>query len=130
MSTEDNKAIVRRLFDEAWNQGNLDVVDELVAPDYVLHAYSEDEAFGTGAEGLKKLMSSRRRWLPGTQITIEDQIAEGDKVVTRYTSQVTPTATTKGIWIDRIAGDKVVEAWVDWDRLGLLRQLGMVTTTG
>ena len=130
MSPDANKAIVRRLFDEAWNQGNLAVVDELVAPDYKLHAYSEDEAYGSGAEGLKQLMRSSRTWLPEAQITIEDQIAEGDKVVTRYTSQVTPTATTKGIWIDRIAGGKVVEAWVDWDRLGLFRQRGLVTTNG
>ena len=127
MSTEQNKAIVRRLFEEAWGQGNLKVVDELVAPDYVLHAYSEDEAFGRGAEGLTQLISSTRTWFPEGHLTIEDQIAEGDKVVTRYTSQVTPTATTKGIWIDRIAGGKVVEAWGDWDRLGLFSQLGMVT---
>ena len=130
MSPKENKAIARRLFDEAWGQGNLAVVDELVAPDYVLHAYSEDEEYGSGAEGLKQLISSSRAWLPEAQITIEDQIAEGDKVVTRYTTQVTPTATTKGIWIDRIAGEKVVEAWVDWDRRGLFRQLGMVTTNG
>ena len=130
MSPEKNKALVRRLFDEAWGQGNLAVVDELVAPDYVLHAYSEDEAFGRGAEGLRQLISSTQTWFPEGHLTIEDQIAEGDKVVTRYTSQVTPTATTKGIWIDRIAGGKVVEAWGDWDRLGLFSQLGMVTRNG
>ncbi len=96
----------------------------------MLHAYSEDEAFGSGAEGLKQLITASRAWFPEGHITIEDQIAEGDKVVTRYTSQLTPTATTKGIWIDRIAGDKIVEARVDWDRLGLFRQLGIVAANG
>lgn len=130
MSVEKNKALVQQLFDEAWNQGNLDIVDELVAPGYLLHAYSEDEAFGSGADGLKQLIASSRAWFPEGHITIEDQIAESDKVVTRWKSQNTSTATSKGIWIHRLDGDKIVEAWVDWDRLGLFRQLGMIADKG
>jgi predicted ester cyclase len=59
-------------------------------------------------------------------VTLEELIAEDDKVVNRYTAQITPSAATKGIWIDRIQNNKVVESWVDWDRLGLFRQLGII----
>jgi len=58
-------------------------------------------------------------------LTIEDLIAEGNKVVTRYTMRV-PAAMTTGIWIDRIQDNRVVESWVDWDRLGFFRQLGLI----
>jgi hypothetical protein len=61
-----------------------------------------------------------------SDVTIEELIAEDDKVVTRYMAQITLSAATKGIWIDWIQNNKVVESWVDWDRLGLFRQLGII----
>ena len=82
MSSEANKALVRRLFTKAWNKGNLALVDEMVASDYVLSAYPEDRAFGEGAEGLKRLIATNRAHVPDGQIMIEDQIAEGGKIVT------------------------------------------------
>ena len=126
MSEETNKAIVRRMWKEAWQENNFATIDELVATDYVLHAYPEDLAFGSGAEGLKQLITSWRTNFPESQMTIEALIAEGDRVVTRYTAQPTISTATTGIWIDHILEGKVVESWVDWDRLGLFQQLGII----
>ena len=125
MSEELNKSIVRRIWKEVWQEGNLAAIDELIDTDHILHAYPEDLAYGSGAEGFSKLVSTNRANLPDGQLTIDDLIAEDDKVVTRYTMRV-PTAMTTGLWIDRIQGDKVVESWVDWDRLGFFRQLGII----
>jgi predicted ester cyclase len=126
MSEENNKTIVRRIWEEVWQAGSLATIDELIDPNHVLHAYPEDLEYGSGAEGFKKLVSTNRANLPDGQLTIEDLIAEDDKVVTRYTLRM-PTAMTTGIWIDRIQGNKVVESWVDWDRLGFFRQLGILS---
>ena len=129
MSEENNKTIVRRIWEEGWQEGNLATIDALIDPDHVLHAYPEDLDYGTGVEGFKRLVStSRANWSDG-QLTIDDLIAEDDKVVTRYTLRMPtamPTAMTTGIWIDRIQDNKVVESWVDWDRLGFFRQLGII----
>jgi Predicted ester cyclase len=130
VSEEFNKLIVRRIWEEVWQAGNLAVIDELVDSNHLLHAYFEDLEYGSGAEGFKRLVSANRAWFPDGKLTIEDLIAEGDKVVTRYTAQMTPSAATKGIWIDQIRDNKVVESWVDWDRLGLFRQLGLIPPAG
>jgi|GEM_PF-1753367 len=131
MSEEFKKSIVRRrIWEEAWQEGNLAVIDELVDANHVIHAYSEDLAYGSGAEGLKRLIAVNRANLPNAQLTIEDLIAEGDKVVTRYTVHATLSVVTIGIWIDRIQGNHVVESWVDWDRLGFFRQLGLIPPAG
>ncbi len=114
----------------SWQAGDLATIDELVDVNHVLHAYGEDLAFGTGADGFKRLISSNRAWFPDAQLTIEDLIAEGDKVVTRYTARMTSSAVTTGIWIDRLAANQVVGSWVDWDRLGLFRQLGLIPALG
>jgi len=126
MSEETNKSIVRRMWKEAWQENNFATIDELVATNYVLHAYPEDLAFGSGAKGLKQLITSWRSNFPESQMTIEALIAEGDRVVTRYTARPTPSTVTTGIWIDHILDGKVVESWVDWDRLGLFQQLGII----
>ena len=126
MTEEFNKSIVRRIWKEVWQEGNLAVIDELVDANHVLYAYPEDLAYGSGAEGFKQLVSANRANLPDAQLTIEDLIAEGDKVVTRYSVRTASSATTTGIWIDRIQHNRVVESWVDWDRLGFFRQLGLI----
>jgi len=126
MTIESKKSIVLRIWKEIWRDGNFENIHELVDDDYMLHAYVEDLEYGSGAEGLKRLISTWQTNFPDSHMTIEELIAEGDKVVTRYTAQITPSAATKGIWIDRIQNNKVVESWVDWDRLGLFRQLGVI----
>ena len=80
MSTEENKVLLRRLFEEVWNQGNLAAVDELLAADYVLH---DPAMLIRGPEGFKAYVSAFRAAFPDIHATIEDQIAEEDKVAMR-----------------------------------------------
>ena len=139
MSTEDNKAVVRRGIEEVWNQKNVAIVDEIAAPDYVSH----NRAMTThGLEQYKQLVMMYFAAFPDLHLTIEDEIAEGDKVVTRVTARgthqgsfmgIAPTgkhAVVTGIVIDRFANGKTVEAWNNLDDLGLLQQLGVVPTMG
>ena len=140
MSTEENKAIVRRWMEECYNQGNLAVADELIAPDYVNHSAPLGQV--PGVEGEKQYATMIRSAYPDFHVAIEDQIAEGDKVVTRYTVRGThegefmgipPTdkqITVTGVHIHRIAGGKVVEGWSEFDQLGALQQLGVVPPMG
>jgi steroid delta-isomerase-like uncharacterized protein len=134
---EENKAVVRRFLEEIFNEGNLDAADELFAPDYVLHDPAVPEEV-RGPEGVKRYVSMYRSAYPDTHIAIEDQIAEGDKVVTRWTGQGThegelmgipPTGervTVAGIQFDRVSGGRIEETWVIYDALGMMQQLGVV----
>ena len=139
MSTEDNKAVIRRGIEEIWNQKNVAILDEIAAPDYISHS----PAITTrGLEQYKQLLMMYFTAFPDLNLTIEDQIAEGDKVVTRVTARGThqgsfmgipPTgkqAVVTGIAIDRFANSKSVEAWSNLDDLGLLQQLGVVPAPG
>jgi steroid delta-isomerase-like uncharacterized protein len=135
--SEQNKAVVRRLLEEVWNKGNLSVADELFAPNYITHDSSTPD-FGRGAESEKKRASLYRSAFPDLRLTIEDMIAEGDTVMTRWSTRAThkgdlsgiaPTGkqiTISGISFGRLAGGKIVEAWVNWDALGLMQQLGVI----
>jgi steroid delta-isomerase-like uncharacterized protein len=140
MSAEENKAITRRILDEAWSQGNLGVVDEFVDANYV---FRDPMAPGVqGTEGLKQLISMYRTGYPDLQFTIEDHLADGDKVITRWSCEGThkgelmgipatgKRTTTSGISITRFEGGKAVEEWVRWDALGWLQQLGVVPPMG
>jgi steroid delta-isomerase-like uncharacterized protein len=133
--SEQNKHISRRTYEEIWNNGNLGAADELIAGDFVGHS-PPDETHGP--EGIKKFATAMRNAFPDLHFTIENMIAEGDKVATLWTASGThrgefegipPTgtqATVQGITIDRIAGGKVVEGWTNWDALGLLQKLGAI----
>ncbi|MBI1885725.1 MAG: ester cyclase [Chloroflexi bacterium] len=133
--SEQNKALVRRLIEEVIGRGDFALIDELVAADYVGHS-STPETYSR--EGHKQFFAALRRAFPDLQITVEDQIAEGDKVVTRWTARGThegefagipPTgkrAVMTGIYIDRFADGKLVECWTKSDDLGLLQQLGVI----
>ena len=139
MSTEDNKALVRRLYEEVLNQGKLALIDELCAPEFVYHNASTTIQ---GREPYKQFLSIYLTASPDLHFTREDEVAEGDKVVSRYTTRGThlgpfmgipPTGkhvTVTGIAITRIANGKVVEEWANADELGLLQQLGVVPTPG
>jgi steroid delta-isomerase-like uncharacterized protein len=133
MSAE-NKAAVRRFIGQAFNAGDLAIVDELVAPDYVLHFTPEVR----GPEGMKQFVTEYRTAFPDYTCTIEDQVAEGDKVVTRWTVRGThegqlmgipPTGklvTMPGMVVDRLSNGRLVETWIQADALGMLQQLGVV----
>jgi predicted ester cyclase len=140
--SEANKAIVRRMIDEILNgQGNLDVADELFAPEYVGHnpASPQDTR---GPEGVKGFASMFRSAFPDVHFSVEDQVAEGDKVVTRWRGSgthrgdlfgIAPTgnrASFVGITINRIEGGKVAEEWQIFDALGMMQQLGAIPSPG
>lgn len=134
---EANKAISRRIIEKAFNEGALEVVDELVGPTYVNHDPSVPDDL-IGPEGTKQFITGYRAAFPDLRITIEEQLAERDVVATRWTATGTQTgellgigptgkqATVTGLTIDRVADGKLVESWNNWDTLGMLQQLGVV----
>lgn len=134
--SEANKTISRRLVEEAFNQGKYDVIEELVAPTFVNH----DPATGDkkGPEGTRELIEGYRSAFPDLKLTIEEQLAEGDLVATRWTAKgthkgelmgIAPTgkeSTVTGLTIDKIKDGKIIESWNNWDTLGMMRQLGVI----
>lgn len=136
--SEENKALVRRFVDEVYNEGNLGFIDEVLSPDWVEHDPNSPEGIGNGVEGARRFAAMYRSAFPDLQITVEDQVAEGDKVVTRWTARGThrgelmgvPPGGNRvevaGIGIDRIEGGRVVESWSNYDVLGLMQQIGAV----
>jgi steroid delta-isomerase-like uncharacterized protein len=132
---DENKAVVGRLVEEVWNRANYDLVDDLVAEEYVGHPSGV-----VGTDAYRKYYLDLRGAFPDLRFTVEDQIAEGDKVVTRWTCGGThqgpfaglqPTGrkgSIAGTSTHRLAGGKVVECWTNMDDLGLLQQLGAIPT--
>lgn len=122
MSVEANKALLRRYYQEVLNQGNLSAIDELFAPDLV--------------ESFKQAVTMSRSAFPDLRVTIEDQIAEGDRVATRWTAQgthkgpflgVPPTnkpVTVTAIHIHQVVDGRIVKLWEEINLLGVMQQLG------
>ena len=139
MSAEENKAKIRRIFEEAIEKGNLSVVDEIMASNYVFHMPGQDIK---GPEGFKEFVKMFRTAFPDMKATIEEQIAEGDKVANRETIRGTHkgdfmgvAATGKQVTFSSMVfvhfqGDKEVEAWGSPDMLGLFQQLGVTPPSG
>ena len=137
MSTEENKAVVRRFLEGIFSQGDPDVVDELAVPDFVVHDPSS-EAREVDVQGVKESITWSHSAFPNLRVTIEDQVAEGDKVATRWTVRGTHQGemmgaaatgnqvTFTGTQTDYISGGKIVESWSNWDTLGMLGQIGAV----
>ena len=135
MLTESILALARRSFDEIWNNGNFEAADELYSPDYVNHDPVSPEV-PPGPEGVKQLAKMYRRAFPDLRFAIDEMLASGDRVVTRWTGEGTHRgalrglpasgrqARVTGISIHRIAGGRIVETWVNWDTLGMMEQLG------
>lgn len=137
--TEANKAVEHRVFEEIWNQGALEVADEVFAPDAVLHGLTAGDLAGPAA--FKQVVAAYRAAIPDIHWTVDDQIAEGDTVVSRLTGTGTqqgalmgipPTGlkvTVTAIATVRIADGKVQESWNSWDAAGLMEQLGALPAT-
>ena len=135
--SEQNKTVVRRLVDELWNKGNLQVADEIIAPTYMHHDDSTPD-LGKGPEGEKKRVNLYRTAFHDLRLSIEDLVAEGETVVARWScrgvhkgdlSGIAPTGkqfAITGVTIIRFSNGKIVEGFVNWDALGLMRQLGVV----
>ncbi len=138
MSVEENKAIARRWYDEAFNKHRVAAIDELYAPDFVTH---DNPLVPEGnSAGAKQLFAGLFAAVPDMSVTVEDIIAEGDKVVARYTTRGTQQgelmsipATGKSftmtcIDILRFKDGKIAEHWVEADQLGMMQQLGVIPT--
>jgi predicted ester cyclase len=152
MSTEENKAIVRRMYEEVWTKGNVAAVDELFAPNYVNHFDSPANAsvpgrFQQSHEEIKHFIPQWRTTFPDLHSTVELQVAEGDLVATRVTARGTHQGEYRGLefkgisptgkqvtWtltsIDRIADGKIVESWLNEDAVSRLQQVGALPTPG
>lgn len=138
--SEENKAIARRVYDEYWNQNKAGVLDEIFAPDVVNHELPP--GLPPGVEGTKAYLGMFLSAFPDTEMTVNHQVAEGDTVVTLWTANgthtgdlmgVAPTGkqvTVTGIDVYRFAGGQVVEAWGEFDQMGLMQQLGVIPTPG
>jgi predicted ester cyclase len=140
--SEENKRLVRNFFEEVWNNKNLDLLDEVYSPDFVLHALWQNTSAGGaieahGIEPAKKVIGGWLAGFPDMTVTVDDQVAEGDRVGSRHTSTGTHTetfmgmaptgkkATITGMTITRIENGKMAEAWTAWDALGMFEQLGL-----
>jgi Predicted ester cyclase len=140
MTTEANKASARRMVDEVVNRGNLALIDELMAPDFVDHALPP--GVPPNREGVKTFFAMLRGAFPDLHATVDDVIAEGDKVVQRTTAHGTmkgefagmppsgKSATWQQIHILRFADGKEVEHWAVTDQLSMLQQLGFAEAPG
>ena len=134
MSAQDNKNLVRRLIEEVHMKGNIAILDEVVDSRAVYH--DAQPGFANDRESHKQQVAMFRAAFPDLQFTIEDLIADGDKVATRWTARgthegelmgIAPTGKpfrVSGITIDRINDGKVVEEWEQFEALSLLQQLG------
>ncbi len=131
---EQNKEIAYRFIEEVWNQGKLDALDDIVSNDIVIHVAGRDIK---GIENFKKFILGYRNAFPDIKFTIEEQIAQGDKVVERYTIRSTHQGELQGIPptgkqvkiasidITRFLDGKIVERWGEFDSIGMMMQLGM-----
>ncbi|HEY0738255.1 MAG TPA: ester cyclase [Herpetosiphonaceae bacterium] len=134
MSAEENKAKVRRYFEEALTNGDVSFIDDMVDPEEIVHGYDTDLDDG-GPEETKQFVAAMRATFHNLRCTVDQQIAEGDLVMTRWTARgihqdehlgipgTGQPVTVSGIMIHRFRDGKSVETWGEWDRLGLMKQL-------
>ena len=139
---EQNKQVVRRFIEEVWNKGNLDKVGEFNSPNHTSHPPTTGPDFGQGPQAVSQLISMYRTAFPDTKLAIEDQIAEGDRIVTRWTATGThrgelfgmpatgKQAKVTGIFIDRVIDGKIAESWGEFDALGMMQQIGAIPAPG
>lgn len=140
--TEANQQLVRRFFEEVWNQRNLDAIDDLYSDDFTLHAMWQNPAAGgsgekSGKETAKSIISN---WfvIEDLHVTIEDIFSEGETVVARHEAAGSHDADVmgipatgkpvilEGITITKVRDGKITDAWTSWDILGLLMKLGVI----
>lgn len=137
--SQQNETLVRRMFEEAWNHGNLTVVDDCLSPDAVNH--QPGETF-RGTAGQKEMITRYRTAFPDCRLDIEELFSSGDRVVARFRfsgthqmplAAIAPTRRSvsgEGIVICRCDKGRIVETYSQWDQLGMFQQLGVVTLPG
>ena len=136
MSAEENKAFIRQWVEDVWNGGNLDRIDAVLAPDYVMHSPGAPDV--AGPEGFRHYVTMYRSALPDMRMVIEDMVAEGDKVAWRVVThghqtgplmELPPTgraASVAVVIISRFAAGRWAEDWVLLDTFGMLQQMGAI----
>lgn len=132
---QDNKLIIRRVFEEIWNRNDFSLIDQVYAPEYVAHVAGSPRDI-EGPEQFKQFVALHGVLTSELHFSVDDQIAEGDRVATRWTATSTTasgliaggddvqTVTVTGISIHRLAEQKIVESWDNWDALTLYQSLG------
>jgi steroid delta-isomerase-like uncharacterized protein len=141
MSTEENKALARQFIEEGFTKGNLAIADAIIAPNFANYDPGTPP-LPAGPEGYKQLVAAYRTAYPNLQLSVDDLVAEGDKVAVRWTARGTHNgplgdipatgkqAIISGISVLTITGGKVAAQHTNWDTLGMLQQLGVIPTPG
>ena len=136
--SERNKQLAERFHTDIFKAGKLEVAEEILAPDFTIHAPGYPPEWTRGPEGTKQLAQAIRSGLPDLGITHDDVIAEGDRVMIRWTSTGTHNGemmgvpatgkqvTLTGFDLFRVEGEKLAELWQNWDQLGLMQQIGAI----
>jgi hypothetical protein len=142
MSPEANKATSRRWIEEVFSKGNLAVADEIVAPNHSNSGPAALPGLPNGPEGGKMIVTFWRTAFPDLHFTIDEQIAESDTVMTRWTATGTQTGelafmpptgkstTVTGVLIDRFENGMIAHTWAIFDQFGMMQQLGLIPTPG
>jgi steroid delta-isomerase-like uncharacterized protein len=138
----DNKALMRRWFEEFWNRGRQEVIAEVRSPDAVANGLDGGDTKSRGREPMERFQLNFREAFPDLRVEIQDMVAEGDRVAVRFTVSGTHLGAALGpqptghkinfecMVFARIAGGRIVESWNSIDRLRLLQQIGALPDTG
>ncbi len=133
--SEENKALMHRWFEEVWNKGRADAIDEMLAEDGIAHGLGEAGVKVTGPAAFKPFLAHLRGAFPNINVTVEDVIAEGDKVAARWIARMTHQGDQLGVpasgkdvevggmSIIRIKQGKIVEGWNNWDMMSMMQQI-------
>lgn len=136
MSAETNLQLIRRWFQDVWNEGKTQTVFDLLAADAVTRGQTGSQAEIHGPKEFAQFVESIRGAFPDIKVTIEDAFAVDDKVVVRWSATMThlgdnlgipatgKSVLSTGISIARVVNGKFAEGWDNWDQLGMLRQIG------
>ena len=139
MSSDENIQLMRRWFQEVWNEGRTQTVYDLLHPNAVANGLKGAESEIRGPEQFVKFVHELRGAFPDIQVKVEDVLGAGDKVVLRWSATMTHTGDgigfppsgrtvrSQGITIARIVDGQIVEGWDSWDQLGMLVQIGAYT---
>jgi len=137
----DNKAVVRRLYEEVWNKRRLELVDEIISPSHALHDPTLTDS-SVGPDAYKRQVSRFIVGIPDLRLTIEDFVDEKEKLAVAWTISGTHTgefmgipATNKkvyveGITINHVVDGKIMDSYISWDTFGMMQQLGVVSALG
>jgi steroid delta-isomerase-like uncharacterized protein len=138
MEHQDAAALLRRWFDEIWNQGRIETVDELLAKDAVMWGIGRPDQSSRGGAEFKEFYHRQRSATPDVKITLDQVVQEGDTAFARWTATMTHTGeglgvaptnqtiTLSGMSACRVSNGKIVEGWNSWDQVGMARQLGLL----